>query len=425
MYMPRRTARPRVPATRPVPLPCPLAGAVDALAGDAQPAEVQPLQGDANFQRASSPRVWQSLLLGLERLRRRASGCSGSRARGRSPAAPSRRSASASCWNRSVIAPAVDRLLGEQVRGAHQHADLHAPLGQRRAQRGDHRRRQRVVDAAGEDDVQLLGRLRSPTCSSEHRRSSSPTATKLVRGPTWPPHSRPSKMKRRAPSFRNRRSSPGDGTCRYVGMPCVLEFPGLIRPAAGDDGERRPVVADRLELLAANLGRHEAENADAPRLRRRAWPWSPSSSASVSALRSSASARNGSAAAGRDRLGERGRVAHARHRPLQDRVARAVRLRERRAFGQMLEALGGGELACRPIANGLHDPGHGDAPRRQTGRERHVLTHEPDPGRWVRRESFADRALPGRELGVGRLVRRQETFFFLGQLCAAALSGRE
>src|SRR6516164_5433792 len=42
-------------------------------------------------------------------------------------------------------------------------------------------------------------------------------STKLERGPTWPPHSRPSKTKRRAPSRRNRESRPGEGTCRYVG----------------------------------------------------------------------------------------------------------------------------------------------------------------------------------------------------------------
>ena len=39
-------------------------------------------------------------------------------------------------------------------------------------------------------------------------------STKLVRGPTCPPHSRPSKTKRRAPSRRYSRSSATDGTCR-------------------------------------------------------------------------------------------------------------------------------------------------------------------------------------------------------------------
>ena len=39
-------------------------------------------------------------------------------------------------------------------------------------------------------------------------------SAKLARGPTCPPHSCPSKTNRRAPSLRNIRNSPGDGTCR-------------------------------------------------------------------------------------------------------------------------------------------------------------------------------------------------------------------
>lgn len=42
---------------------------------------------------------------------------------------------------------------------------------------------------------------------------------KLLRGPMCPPHSAPSKTKRRAPADRNCPSSPGEGTCRNVRMP--------------------------------------------------------------------------------------------------------------------------------------------------------------------------------------------------------------
>src|SRR5213079_652747 len=52
-----------------------------------------------------------------------------------------------------------------------------------------------------------------------------------------------------------------------------FKFPRLVRPAAGDDRERRPVRLDRFELLRANLRRDEPEDANAPRplpeLRRR------------------------------------------------------------------------------------------------------------------------------------------------------------
>jgi len=38
-------------------------------------------------------------------------------------------------------------------------------------------------------------------------------------GPMWPPHSRPSKMKRRAPSWRKSGIRLAEGTCRNVGTP--------------------------------------------------------------------------------------------------------------------------------------------------------------------------------------------------------------
>lgn len=61
--------------------------------------------------------------------------------------------------------------------------------------------------------------------SSAWARKSSRTASwashrgKLPRGPTWPPHSEPSKTNLRAPLSRNCRSNPGDGTWRKVRIP--------------------------------------------------------------------------------------------------------------------------------------------------------------------------------------------------------------
>ena len=46
-------------------------------------------------------------------------------------------------------------------------------------------------------------------------------STKLESGPMWPPHSRPSKMKRRAPSCRNRGIRFAEGTWRKVGTPAA------------------------------------------------------------------------------------------------------------------------------------------------------------------------------------------------------------
>ena len=124
----------------------------------------------------------------------------------------------ASFWKRGTIAPPVDRLLREQIGGAHEDADSHAALGESGGQCRDHCGRTGVVNAAGEDDVEVFATAGLPRCSNRTSIIDS-QRTKLVRGPTCPPHSRPSKMNRRPPSFRNIRSKPGDGTCRYVGMP--------------------------------------------------------------------------------------------------------------------------------------------------------------------------------------------------------------
>ena len=108
---------------------------------------------------------------------------------------------------------AGDRLVREQIRGAQQHAYLRAALGERSGQRRHHRRGARVVDSAGKQYV--AGRQ---VGWEEARSSIVSTAAfhraKLPRGPTWPPHSRPSKTNRRVPVSMNSFSRPGEGTCR-------------------------------------------------------------------------------------------------------------------------------------------------------------------------------------------------------------------
>ncbi len=48
-------------------------------------------------------------------------------------------------------------------------------------------------------------------------------------------------------------------------MPSLLELTRLVGAPARDQGERGPVRAHGGELLGSQLGRHEAEDADAPR----------------------------------------------------------------------------------------------------------------------------------------------------------------
>ncbi len=128
-------------------------------------------------------------------------------------------------------------------------------------------RRPGVVDAAGEQDA-LAHRAGDPDASNvsiwaSHR-------GKLDRGPTWPPHSRPSKTNRRAP-LQETAEQPGRRDVQVGGDPRVLQRPGLRRPAAGDQGHRaaetrgRPPAAPR----AARAGT-KPEDADTGRAPARA-----------------------------------------------------------------------------------------------------------------------------------------------------------
>ena len=272
--------------------------------------------------RARSRRFSSSNVLG-----ERASAGSGSRGPGRSPAARSSSPATAASWNVAAIAPCSTASVGEEVRGAHQHADAHArarpaappaPRPSRpRARRGC-RRRSRT--------------WQSRRAGAAARSSSTSTivshSTKLVRGPTWPPHSRPSKTKRRAPSRQEQLQQPGRGHVQVGRDALVLERAGLVRPAAGDQRERRAVRADRPRAArrAARAGRSRGcrrpragRRASARRLveqrvdlRRRASAPAPGTAGRRPAATAAA---------------KLGAVADARHRPLDDRVARAVRLR--------------------------------------------------------------------------------------------------
>ena len=116
-------------------------------------------------------------------------------------------------------------------------------------------------------------------------------------------------------------------------MPFALELARLVGPAAGDQRERRPVRADDRELLGAQLGGTK------PRM-----PTPQGRSPSSVAVLASSDVGLGPAHQGEreerqrpalgHRGGELGAVADPRHRPLHDRIARAVRLRQRPALGE-------------------------------------------------------------------------------------------
>ena len=176
----------------------------------------------------------------------------------------------------------------------------------------------------------------------------------------------------------------------------LLERARLRRTPAGDERHGRADVVHDRELLLAELGRDEAEDAHAPRPAAQALgrlveqpPHLRAAEQREGEEREPASVRDG--------LGERRRVADARHRALRDRVADPVRLRERAARPQRARcACGGGVLAHR-AADGADDARHGVG---QRGRESCVLPGRDD----IRLEGVGaqlgrDSPLGGRQVG--------------------------
>ena len=139
-----------------------------------------------------------------------------------------------------------------------------------------------------------------------------------------------------------------------VGLDAVgFELACLIGAPTGDQRERRPMLAHDLELLGAQLGRHEAEQPDAPGAlseeRRRLLEQGAGFAGAHQRER-----EERQAAAVGDRRGELGAVADARHRTLDERVAGAVRLRDAGAFRERV-ALGERVAGARERRAQAHD----------------------------------------------------------------------
>ena len=222
---------------------------------------------------------------------------------------------------------------GEEVGGADQDPDFDAADGQRTGEGRDQRRGASVVDSAGEDEADVDRRARRGRGLQLTLATACSQRTKLDRGPTWPPHSRPSSTNRRAPSRRYWSSKPGEGACKIGGDAVALEPGGLVGPAAGDQGEGGLDLADDGELLGSQLRGNEAEDADSPGASAEQ-PRRLAQQAPDFCSRSNARARKGSPPSLRDRLGERRDVADAGHRSLEDRITRAVIDGQRRALGE-------------------------------------------------------------------------------------------
>ncbi len=245
---------------------------------------------------------------------------------------------------------------GEQIGRAHQAADLHAARRQRRGQRGEHGARAGVVQAAGEEQVILalgagldvgqqgLGHLLPQREAGER----ADVAAALASLEHKPPRAL---LDVHLEQRRRRRMDIG-------GDAALLERRRLIRTAAGDEGVGRLALPDGGALLLAQRVRHEAEHAHAP------WEISHLGLGLLQHLQHLRPAhqgqgQEGQAALQRHLVSEFGAVRDAGHRTLGQRVARAMRLRQRAAGGDEALLRGALDLLQAGLAQGLHEAADG------------------------------------------------------------------
>ena len=159
---------------------------------------------------------------------------------------------------------AGDDLLGEEVGAAHQDADLGAARDQRRGQHLHHRRGRGVVDAAGEQQLDLAARdgvlrqLRGQAI--DHRAPEHEAAERADVAAALPAFEDEA-----ARAFlQEQRNQVGRGHVQEGRHPGRLEAHRLVGPAAGDDRVARPERGGAGELLVEQRLRREAEQADAP-----------------------------------------------------------------------------------------------------------------------------------------------------------------
>ena len=328
--------------------------------------------------------------------------------------------ASASCLEPRGDRAGLHGFLREQVRGAEQHPDLHPLLGQARRSAPRPSRPTGIVDAAREDDVQVVAGF-GPRCSAMTSIIASHSA-KLARGPTCPPHSCPSKMNRFAPSFRNIRKQAGRRDVQVRRDALRFEFLRLIRSSAGDDRERRLVQSNRFELLGANLVAARTRGCPTPHGRLPSFAFVSFRSCSVSALRRSASARNGrappsatasaNAAVSLTRVIGPCRIGYFVPCDLASGEP-SERCRNRRAVSSCF-------LARSQIARTI--PATVTPCAANAAARNDVLPDQPDAFHGVGRDAFANRVAPCGQFRLRRQIRGAEPFLLPGQfLCGGAV----
>ncbi len=281
-----------------------------------------------------------------------------------------------------------DRLLREQVGGAHQDADVGAALGQRPGQRGDHRGGPLVVDAAREHQRQLTGVAAEPHQPFDLR---VPQRETRVR-----PDGAAALAAREDELPRALAEEPAERLGRrgvqVGGDPGGLERRGLRGVPRAGDRVRGAGVPDGGELLRAQFRRRPGGDRGAPGTVAEPVGGLPQQRPHPAAVHR-AERQEGQAAVLRDRARERRPVADLRHRPLHGDRDGARR--------QRLGPHGGPQVRGDLLADGLdHSPGRlVAADERRRRRVEPAQVHLPDAGELLVQDD------PGRAAGDGRRGR--------------------
>ena len=329
--------------------------AVDSLGGDAQPADVQLLQGQADLVGVAA---FGPLAIPLAGERR---GKGGVEAADFVPRAGfqqyGRFAADGLVLERLDDRARLDRFAREDVGRAQEHAHARPALGQSAGRGRDHGGRQVVVDAAGEEHVEVVAAAGLVEVLLEDFAYGVPqheAGARAAVAAALPPleHEPPRPVVEEQPQQLGRRN------VQVRGDALLLQFAGLVGAAAGDQRERRTIRADQLQLLAAEFGRHEAQHAHAPGPVAQQFGRPLQEPLDFLAAHQGQGEERQAAVAGNG-LGEFGRIAHAGHRPLRDRIARAVPPGQQRTGGQRLAPPGRLHVLPGTLADGLNDPAHG------------------------------------------------------------------
>ncbi len=276
------------------------------------------------------------------------------------------------------MAPLAHGFGGEQVGRAHEHPQPGAPRRQRRAD-GRHRGgRSGVVDAAGEQHVQVLGVLHraQPLDLGLPQREAGPGPDVAAALATLE-HEPPSPvLDEPVEQARGRHVEVG-------GDAGGLQGRGLGGAAPGDQGHRGMGGLHHGQLLLAQLGRDEAQDPDPPGPVAQQLGGLGQQRFDLRTPHQGQS-QEGQAAAVGHRGGEGGLVADPRHRALGDRVSGPVRLGHA-AAGPQGSVLGGLiQVRADGPAHGLDDAARGLEAVGQPGRGRAVLAHGDQIGAQIR-----------------------------------------